>query len=348
MSPLVTILIATKDRPDDLRRTLRCLREQLYPEIELLIIDDGSLPKLESLVREEAPHAIYIYHEQSAGCPQRRSEGFEIAKGAYILQVDDDSHPVQPDALARAVLTMQARPEIGILSFYIFNGEPLPEQLPKPAAKYHSSFVGCGALIRSVAVRKVGGYLGFFRGEREEEELSLRLMKSGWAIFFDPDILIHHHVSVSNRQYERAWMRAIRNKLWTLLMHFPASRLPIEISWVLAIATIDSIRLLRFRALIQGMVEFLGGFPRAVRLRDPMSNLVLRRYDAMRFGVLHTQAEYDNPPALRSRDFWKWFHAWMNRPRQRSFWDGRAGDAGISDTVRFEHELVGPPKEHRR
>ena len=92
--PLVSILIATKDRPDDLRRTLRELRRQVYPAIELIVIDDGSATQLQPIVNEEWPQAVFIRCEQSLGQCKRRSEGFQIAKGDYILQLDDDSHPV--------------------------------------------------------------------------------------------------------------------------------------------------------------------------------------------------------------------------------------------------------------
>jgi GT2 family glycosyltransferase len=338
MLPLVTILIATKDRPDDLRRTLRHLRHQQYPEIELLIIDDGSQPRIEAVVREESPQATYIFREQSAGQSKRRSEGIQMAKGDYILQLDDDSYPVHPDALRRAVQMMQTRPKIGILSFYIFNGEQLPEDLGAVEAKYHSSFVGCGALIRSAALNQTVGYREFFGNEWEEEELSMQVMKAGWAVYFFPDVLIHHHISPRNRLAGRTWMRGFRNRLWAIAIHFPARRLLTETGWVLGIAACDAVRLLRFRAFAQGVGEFIAGLPRAVRLRDPMSDLVLRRYDAMRFGVVRTEEEYNDPPKVGVRDLVRWFHAWWKRPRQRSFWDRRAGDIGQSATVKYAHE----------
>jgi GT2 family glycosyltransferase len=338
MSALVTILIATKDRPDDLRRTLQQLRGQDYPNTELLVIDDGSNPRLESIVFEESPQATYVYQHPSAGQSRRRSEGFEMAKGEYILQLDDDSFPVHPEGLSEAVKTMQARSEIGILSFYVFNGEHLPEALPVLPAKYHSSFIGCGALVRSAAVARIGGYCDFFGNEWEEEELSLRMLKAGWAIYFKPQVLIHHVISPRNRLTTRTWMRGFRNKLWAIVMHFPASRLPLEMTWVLAIAAFDAVRLVRFRAFARGIVEFFGGLPRAVRLRDPMSSLVLRRYDAMRFGVLETEEAFKDPPKVRIRDLAVWYRAWLNRPRQRSFWDRRPGDTGTSPTVKYAHE----------
>src|SRR5579863_6324708 len=114
--PLVTVLIASKDRPDDLRRMLRQLQSQQYPELELLIVDDGSQPPLSNVVREEAPQATYLYHQQSAGQSRRRSEGFMLAKGDYILQLDDDSCPIEHDAISKCVRMMQTHPAIGALN----------------------------------------------------------------------------------------------------------------------------------------------------------------------------------------------------------------------------------------
>jgi GT2 family glycosyltransferase len=306
--------------------------------MEFLIIDDGSTPTLERIVRTEAPEATYTYFEQSEGQSKRRSEGFEKARGSFILQLDDDSFPVDPEALLKAVRFMEAHSEIGALSLQIFNGEHLPIDLPVLPSKYHSSFVGCGVFFRSEALRRIGGYRDFFGNEWEEEELGLRLMKDGWKIYFWPDVLIHHQLSPRNRLTERTWMRGFRNKLWAIVMHFPARRLFLEIAWVLAIAAMDAVRLLRFRSFVGGIMQFLGGIPRALRLRDPMSNIVLRRYDAMRFGVLKTEEEYNNPPQLGLKDFTIWFRNWLNRPRQRSFWDRRAGDTGSSATVKYAHE----------
>ena len=95
---LVSVLIATKDRPDDLRRTLHELHRQDYRHLEMIVIDDGSAATLEPIVREEWPQAVYVRHAESAGQCQRRSEGFQVAKGEYILQLDDDSSPVAREA----------------------------------------------------------------------------------------------------------------------------------------------------------------------------------------------------------------------------------------------------------
>ena len=338
-APLVSILIATKDRPDDLRRTLRELRRQIYPSLELIVIDDGSSTQLQPIVDQEWPEAIFVRRQESAGQCKRRSEGFQFAKGAYILQLDDDSHPVDPKAIADSVAVMEANSTWGILSFYVFNGEVLPAELPALQPKYFSSFVGCGALFRTSALRQIGGYRDFFGNEWEEEELGLRMLAAGWVIYFFPAVVIHHHVSSRNRNQERTWSRNIRNKLWAMAMNMPLRRLPLEMAWIIFVGSLDAIRMLRFKSYSQAIAQFLGGLPKVLRLRAPMPALALRRYDAIRFGQIATSDDYRSPPRRDWRSVWYWFtRLWMHRARERSVWDTRPGDMGKSPTVGFAHE----------
>jgi GT2 family glycosyltransferase len=337
--PLVSILIATKDRPDDLRRTLRELRRQVYPALELIVIDDGSSTPLQPIVDQEWPGAVFIRRPQSAGQCQRRSEGFQIAKGAYVLQLDDDSHPVDANAIAESVAVMEKNSSWGVLSFYVFNGAILPAELPALQPKYFSAFVGCGVLFRTAALRQVGGYREFFGNEWEEEELGLRMLAAGWVIYFFPAIAIHHHVSVRNRNQERTWSRNIRNKLWAMTIHMPVRRLPMETGWIAFVGFLDAVRMLRFRSYGQALAQFLGGLPRVVRLRAPMPAIALRRYDAIRFGQISRADDYQSPPKSNWRTIWHWFtRSWMHRARERSAWDKRPGDIGRSPTVGFAHE----------
>ena len=339
--PLVTIMIATKDRPDDLRRTLHELRRQDYPSIELLVIDDGSRADLEPIVREEWPAANFVRESESRAQSQRRSEAFLLAKGEYILQLDDDSAPVEPDALRLAVQYMTERPKVGILSFLIYNGTTLPLDCGRPPAKFDYSFIGCGALLRTVVVRQVGGYRSFFKSEGEEPEYALRVLDAGWSIKFFPDVLVHHHVTPVQRPPGRSWVYGFRNKLWTGVMHLPLHRALVEGVWTVTLAAWDAVRLFQPRLFGRAMGQFIAGLPQALRLRQPISKETLRLYDALRFRGILTEEEYRSPPALSLSDAWLYYRRnWLNRPRRSSVWNRNGGDVGSSETVKFAHEFV--------
>ena len=340
--PLVSLLIATQDRREDLRRTLALLRCQQYPNLELIVIDDGSSEPLEPHVREIWPQARYIRHDSSAGQCVRRSQGFELAQGEFILQLDDDASPVQPDSIWRAVELARSKPRVAAIAFQIFNGPTLPAELASGEGGYTHSFVGCGVFFRTSVMRQVGGYCPFFGNEWEEEELSLRIMNSGYGLYFMPGVTIHHHLSVRNRVTDRTWMRGLRNKMWAQVMHCPMPRAFAEIAWVFFVGALDAVRLLRFRRFAEGMWGFLAGLPRALKLRSPLSSIAMRRYDAARLLSALTDANFDNPPRLRAAHFFRWFASWRNRPRQRSFWDRRPSDTGACATVAFAHEYETP------
>ena len=54
MSPLnfSVVLPAYNTPPDILRRAINSVLDQTYPYFELIIIDDGSIPSLEPIVKE--------------------------------------------------------------------------------------------------------------------------------------------------------------------------------------------------------------------------------------------------------------------------------------------------------
>jgi GT2 family glycosyltransferase len=336
----VSVMIATRDRLADLTDTvkrLECCRSVIS---ELIIVDDGSAIPVPAYVASGWNDARVIRHDHSVGQCQRRSEGFREAAAPYILQLDDDSCPTDESVLGKAIEYMETFPHLGAVVFHIHNG-PIAPRTPgaRRSARYVASFVGCGVLLRTAAVRQVGGYLSFFGNEWEEEELSIRLNKAGWGLYYDPFLTVHHRVSRQNRRSERTWMRGFRNKLWSLVMHLPGDRVLVEGVWVLTVAFWDACRMLRFGWFLTGLWQFVIGLPRAIRLRDPMSGMALARYDALRFGPVLTQAEFNSPGTVSISDMWRWFATiWWNRARQRSFWDRRSGDIGGSPTVDFTHE----------
>jgi hypothetical protein len=223
----------------------------------------------------------------------------------------------------------------------------LPEDYSRPDARFASNFVGCGALFRTAAVRQVGGYQAFFQGEWEESEYSLRMFKAGWSIRFFPDVLIHHRVSPLQRRSARSWTRAFRNKLWAMVIHYPSRRLIAEGSWTLGLAACDAVRLFRAPQFFTGVGQFLSGLPRAVRMRQPMSRETLNLYDALRFKRILTEEQLRSSPSCSLAEFCRHYrNIWLNRPRQRSFWDRRSGDVGSGDTVIFAHELAETRPSH--
>jgi GT2 family glycosyltransferase len=333
-------MIATRDRAPELRRTLELVRQQHYDSLEIVVIDDGSREPVEPVVRELFPQAVVVRHEDSQGQCQRRNEGFAVSKGEFILQLDDDCCLACAQDLDAAATYLAERPTAGAVVFDLYNGAVLPDGLPPSNAMPGCvrSFVGAAILFRTDAIRQTAGYRTFYQAQGEEDELALQLLGRGWQILYCPWILAHHRLSALNRNSLATWRRGLGNDIWTLVLHLPARRLPVEIGWKLVVAAWDALRLLRFATFCQGVWRCLLGLRRAWRLRSVFSPVALRRYDALRLRSVLTESEFDNPPAKSLGDFSGWWSRWRNRARNASRWEDKT-DMGSSSIVRYAHEF---------
>jgi GT2 family glycosyltransferase len=339
--PMVSVMIATRDRAPELQSTLELLRLQRYEPLEIVVVDDGSAESMESLVRQFWPCATVIRHAESRGQSQRRNEGFAASHGEFILQLDDDCCFTEPGDLGRAVQYLAERPKAAGVIFDLFNGPVMPEGLPASSSRPGCvlSFVGAAILFRATAILEVAGYRPFFQRQREEDELSLQLLAKGWQILYYPRILAHHRLSVLNRHSVNAWRLGLRNEIWMIVLHFPIWRWPAEIGWKLLIGFWDACRLVRLGAFCRAIGSCVLGIWRILQLRDPLPKLALSRYDALRLRSVLTPSEFDNPPAFTLRDLREWWSRWRNRARDNSVWESQRTGKGSSHTSRFAHEF---------
>ncbi len=339
--PLVTVMIATRDRAPELKRTLELLKEQQYAPLEIVVVDDGSKEVMEPVVRTLWPNAIVIRHEDSQGQCQRRNEGFAASHGEFILQLDDDCCLTKPGDLQVAVQYLSKRPKAAAVIFDLFNGPVMPDGLLPSSAVPGCvlSFVGAAILFRATAARGTAGYRSFFQGQREEEELALQLLSTGWQILYCPIILAHHRLSELNRDSLGGWRRGIRNDIWTRALHMPGHRLPIELGWTLVVGIWDMVRLARFRAFCDAIWTCVLGLRRVWRLRQPFPPMALRRYDALRLRSVLAEADFEHPPGISIIDLRRWWSRWRRRARDRSSWENGGPGTGSSHTVRYSHEF---------
>ena len=90
--PLVSAIITTHNRVDLLPRALDSVIAQSYPNMEIIVVDDGSVDETSELIKKyqrEVP-IRYVQIEQSVGAPRARNKGIEVAQGEFIAGLDDD------------------------------------------------------------------------------------------------------------------------------------------------------------------------------------------------------------------------------------------------------------------
>ncbi len=125
---LVTFMIATRNRVDELEKTLAACLAQDFSSYEILVVDDASSDGTFERVRTRFPHVNIVRRERNQGSIAARNDIVRRAKGKYIIGLDDDSRFVDLDACRRVVARLEAEPDLGIISFQAIGPEH-PERM---------------------------------------------------------------------------------------------------------------------------------------------------------------------------------------------------------------------------
>ncbi len=268
------IMIATRNRRADLARTCAVL-EMLRPQpVEVLICADGCTDGTVEFLIEFHPNFLLFIHDPARGSIAARDAMLRASTADLVLSLDDDSHPLEPDFLTRAVALFTANPKLAIADFAQRSDEH-PSTLEAPdfgPAGPRGSYSSAGAVLRRAVYLELGGYEPFFFHAYEEPDFALRCMAAGYEVRFEPGAVIRHHYTGAQRNEIRTHHFHARNELWSALLRCP-------MPWLLAVAAFRLARQFGY-ALSRGpgwalreplwWVRCLRGLPTCSRRRRPL------------------------------------------------------------------------------
>jgi GT2 family glycosyltransferase len=147
-----------------------------------------------------------------------------------VLSLDDDSYPLERDALGRILALFRRRPGLAVVTFPQITDE-FPESFTQIKAQrgeraYVGSFTNSGASIRREIYARLPGYPGFFHHAYEEPDFALQCIAAGYGVAVDPSVTIRHHYSRVARNEIRTHQLHARNEMWSILMRCPWPLLP--------------------------------------------------------------------------------------------------------------------------
>lgn len=90
----VSIIVPVYKVEIELDRCVHSLVNQTYPNIEIILVDDGSPDTCPELCNQYAKedNRIKVVHKENGGLSDARNAGLKIATGDYILYVDSDDY----------------------------------------------------------------------------------------------------------------------------------------------------------------------------------------------------------------------------------------------------------------
>jgi GT2 family glycosyltransferase len=223
MSQSVSIMITTKNRASDLRRTCQVIRQLNPPPVEVLITADGCTDTTIDVVKTELPDARLIVNETGRGSVASRDRMMREAKGDLVLALDDDSYPEQLDCVAKVSFMFEERAALAVLHFPQRTDE-YPQTLTQEdfgAECLTRSFANSGAVIRRAVYLSLAGFEPRFFHMYEEPDFALQCVGAGYDVLYSPVITIRHHYSGQTRSEMRNHHRHSRNEFWSVIMRCP-------------------------------------------------------------------------------------------------------------------------------
>jgi glycosyltransferase involved in cell wall biosynthesis len=105
-SPPVSIVVATYNRRDWLRLAMDSILDQDYPDLELLVMDDGSTDEtaelLDGYARRHPNERFRFFRHENMGQARTLNRGYELARGELLGYLSDDDL-LAPGAVMRLV-----------------------------------------------------------------------------------------------------------------------------------------------------------------------------------------------------------------------------------------------------
>jgi GT2 family glycosyltransferase len=219
----VAVCIATRNRCENLARTLAELARLSPPADEVLVLADGCTDSTVEMVRTRYPAVRLMVHEQARGSIPSRNEMAGATRCDIFLSLDDDSHPLEADFLARVAEHFAVRSQLAVVSFPQRSDE-FPETLKATdfgPPRFVGSYANSGAAIRRSVFTRLGGYPGHFAHMYEEPDFALRCVCAGWEVWEDTSRTVRHHFTGTQRDEMRNHQRHARNELWSVWMRCP-------------------------------------------------------------------------------------------------------------------------------
>jgi glycosyltransferase involved in cell wall biosynthesis len=114
MPPKVSVIIPAYNNAEYLGETIQSVLEQLYTNLEVIVVNDASPDHTPEIVKQfDDPRIRYIIHEENRGLSAARNTGMRAADGELIALLDGDDL-YHPEKLRMHVEFLEAHPDVGV------------------------------------------------------------------------------------------------------------------------------------------------------------------------------------------------------------------------------------------
>ena len=240
---------------DDSVGAITSLLAQEAPGLTVLIVDNASPDGSGDRLAARFPQLPYLQTGANigyAGGNQRAIE-WALARDADAVLLMNDDAELRPGCLAALREAMDDNPRLGACAPTIVHGPPHDDRIwwgggvfvahkgiaehrnsgerlnqatnAQPSVVPQTAVNGCVLMLRSAALRAVGGLRPEFFSYVEDSELSVRLTAGGWGLAWIPSAVAVHHLpfpeappspwAITQRDRNRRLLASLHLRGWT-------------------------------------------------------------------------------------------------------------------------------------
>ena len=222
MNPIcVSVIVPAYNASSTIGQTLEALsRQNCFQPFEVIVVDDGSVDNTAEIVRAFA--TVKYVRQDNAGPASARNHGAKLAQGDYLAFTDSDCIPHEDWISLLLAGFSESQVAVVAGSYGIANpGSILARCVYKEIIWRHehlmpdfpNSFGSYNFCVKKGVFDAVGGFdMAYRAASGEDNDLSYKIIRSGWRIYFEPKALVDHYhptqvIKYLKEQYRHGFWR---------------------------------------------------------------------------------------------------------------------------------------------
>ena len=285
--PLVSIIIVTWNRKDDILDALDAIKRQTYSNLEVVVVDNGSTDGTVKEIRRLYKDYKLICLPSNVGCEEGFNVGIINSTGSILIYLDSDAF-FEDDGISKIVDKFNNDSSLGIVDPRIYNffSKSIQNE-PKNWPPHDRIFTGCAVGIKKEVIENTGLRPKNYFIYVSENDISMRALDYGYKIEHFSDILAYHKESPIKRLSPKFYYYNTRNSIWLICKHYPLLPALRELIYLLLINFILSLKSFSLHYYFLGLFEGIFKLPTVIKNeRKPLKKWYLGRlYPTIKEGI---------------------------------------------------------------
>jgi GT2 family glycosyltransferase len=245
---LISIIVLNYNEPQITVRCLGSLKDLMYKNYEIILVDNGSVEDIEKYVKSSEQIKI-IKNKKNLGYAEGNNVGVKIAKGDLIVFLNNDV-VVEKDFLNPLVEKLLSDPQIAAVQpkilqypkkqlvdsvgsyfmstgflYHVGHNKKDQKKYQKEAEIF--TMKGACMIFKKKVLDKVGildkDYFAYF----EETDLCQRVLLAGYKIVYTPTSVIYHEGGQTSKKLQSTFVQfhSYKNRIYTYCKNLEAPTL---------------------------------------------------------------------------------------------------------------------------